>query len=109
MGVAGDTMTNEYAQAYAKIGALYGNLNWHDKAADAFRKSLSYDATSSQTLFLLGNAYEKMGRIREAVAAYNAVLRNDPHHREAKMRRQSLLPKAKPMSKTMSSPVRVAA
>lgn len=73
---------SETASCWFYQGLAYGSIGQHDRAADAFRRSLDVDAKKVETYVNLGVSYANMGRFPEAIDALNQALLVDPNRAE---------------------------
>jgi TolA-binding protein len=68
------------ADAYKTLGTTYLSLESYVQAADAFLKALNFstgDRAKANLGFLLGDAYQKSNRIKQAKDAFEQVAGND--------------------------------
>ena len=66
-------------EAWTGLGIVFEEEGRHAEAADAFRKAIAQLSDTEPALYqLLGNAYERLEKYREAVAAYEKYLELAP-------------------------------
>jgi tetratricopeptide (TPR) repeat protein len=73
---------SETASCWFYQGLAYGSIGQHDKAADAFKRSLDIDTKKVETYVNLGVSYANMGKYQEAIASLNQALEVDPNRAE---------------------------
>jgi tetratricopeptide (TPR) repeat protein len=73
---------NETASCWFYQGLAYGSVGQHDRAADAFKRSLDIDTKKVETYVNLGVSYANMGKYQEALDMFNQALRIDPGRAE---------------------------
>jgi tetratricopeptide (TPR) repeat protein len=73
---------NETASCWFYQGLAYGSVGQHDRAADAFKRSLDIDMKKVETYVNLGVSYANMGKYQEALDMLNQALRIDPGRAE---------------------------
>jgi len=73
---------NETASCWFYQGLAYGSVGQHDRAADAFKRSLDIDTKKVETYVNLGVSYANMGKYQEALAMLNEALQIDPGRAE---------------------------
>ena len=73
---------NETASCWFYQGLAYGSIGQHDRAADAFRRSLDIDTKKVETYVNLGVSYANMGKFQEALNMFNQALLIDPNRAE---------------------------
>ena len=73
---------NETAACWFYQGLAYGSVGQHDRAADAFRRSLNIDTKKAETYVNLGVSYANMGKYQEAIDMLNQALKIDPNRAE---------------------------
>ena len=73
---------NETASCWFYQGLAYGSVGQHDRAADAFKRSLDIDMKKVETYVNLGVSYANMGKYQEALDMFNQALRIDPGRAE---------------------------
>jgi len=73
---------NETASCWFYQGLAYGSVGQHDRAANAFKRSLDIDMKKVETYVNLGVSYANMGKYQEALDMFNQALRIDPGRAE---------------------------
>jgi tetratricopeptide (TPR) repeat protein len=73
---------NETASCWFYQGLAYGSIGQHDRAADAFKRSLNIDTKKAETYVNLGVSYANMGKYQEAIDMLNQALKVDPNRAE---------------------------
>jgi tetratricopeptide (TPR) repeat protein len=73
---------NETASCWFYQGLAYGSIGQHDRAADAFKRSLNIDTKKVETYVNLGVSYANMGKYQEAIDMLNQALKVDPNRAE---------------------------
>ena len=73
---------NETASCWFYQGLAYGSIGQHDRAADAFKRSLDIDTKKVETYVNLGVSYANMGKYQEAIDMFNQALKVDPNRAE---------------------------
>jgi tetratricopeptide (TPR) repeat protein len=73
---------SETASCWFYQGIAYGSIGQHDRAADAFKRSLDIDTKKVETYVNLGVSYANMGKYQEAIDMLNQALRVDPNRAE---------------------------
>ncbi len=64
--------------AWKNLGLLYLRMNEPEKAVDSFNQMLSITHTNVSVYYLLAQAYERAGRIDEAIQTFQKVLTFSP-------------------------------
>lgn len=86
-------------KGFAQMGLCLKKSGKQEDAVAAFRRSLQVPSTSSkeqvQILYLLGKTLESLGRVPEALEAYQWLRREAPQYRDVAMRIESLSTKRK--------------
>ena len=70
---------SETASCWFYQGLAFGSIGQHDRAADAFKRSLEIDTKKVETYVNLGVSYASMGKYQEAIDMLNQALRVDPN------------------------------
>lgn len=73
---------NETASCWFYQGLAYGSIGQHDRAADAFKRSLDIDTKKVETYVNLGVSYANMEKYQEAIDMFNQALKVDPNRAE---------------------------
>jgi tetratricopeptide (TPR) repeat protein len=73
---------SETASCWFYQGLAYGSIGQYDRAADAFKRSLSIDTKKVETYVNLGVSYANMERYQEAIDMLNEALKVDPNRPE---------------------------
>lgn len=73
---------NETASCWLYQGLAYGSAGQHDRAADAFKRSLSIDSKKAETYVNLGISYANMGKYQEAIDVLNQAVAIEPNRAE---------------------------
>lgn len=73
----------ETAGCWFYQGLAFGMTGQYDRAAEAFRRSLTIDAKSAETYVNLGVSYANLGRYGEAAEVFREALNIDPRQPEA--------------------------
>jgi predicted membrane-bound spermidine synthase len=68
---------------YSELGAVYARLEMWDKAADAYQEALRMRRRRNDWRLSLGEAYAKLGRMKEAEQKYREVLAFSPDEEQA--------------------------
>lgn len=63
---------------YTNQGVMQRRANQLDEAAQSFQQALSYNASSANAHFELGQVFEQRGQMTEAIAEYQEAVRLDP-------------------------------
>jgi len=71
------------ATLYAALGNVYANLQMWDKAADAYKEALRMRRRQNDWRRSLGEAYAKLGKVREAEQKYREILALSPDDDQA--------------------------
>ncbi len=78
-----DGFAEDYAAIWSDIGRARIAQDDLDGAASAYERALVYVPQAADIVFDLAVVYEQLGRVDEAIAAYEGVLRFVPDHEEA--------------------------
>ena len=70
----------EFAMAHANLGLALLNSELTDEAIEELGLAVGIDAGIAEAQYNLGIAYSRKGRIKEAIAAYEAFLEHAPEH-----------------------------
>jgi tetratricopeptide (TPR) repeat protein len=68
------------------------NLSRFGEAAEHFERSVGLNPDSAAAYYNLALSYQGLGRLTDALDAYDATLRIDPRFADASTRRADLLP-----------------
>jgi predicted membrane-bound spermidine synthase/tetratricopeptide (TPR) repeat protein len=71
------------ATLYAALGNVYANLQMWDKAADSYKEALRMRRRQNDWRRSLGEAYAKLGKVREAEQKYREILALSPDDDQA--------------------------
>lgn len=74
---------SETSSCWFYQGLAYGSTGQHDRAADAFKRSLAIDTKKVEAYVNLGVSYANMGKYAEAIEALKRALTIDPNRAEA--------------------------
>ncbi len=72
------------------LATLYGGMDLKEEALDESERAVRYDAKNTEAFLLMGKMFERKGRPRAAMRAYEGVLQLQPQHAEAIARADSL-------------------
>ena len=74
--------------------ALYHSIQGEKEAAlDDFRRAVAIAPRFSEALNAMGTCLDELERYNEAVMKFDKVIEIDPHHEEARLKRDRLLKK----------------
>jgi hypothetical protein len=79
----GDPAQGEYIALYAWVRAMGATPNKVNDAIDAISGVLRDDPTCERALLYRGKLYKRVSKAKEALRDFEAVLTNNPKHREA--------------------------
>ncbi len=69
---------NETATCFSYQGLAYGSTGQHDRAADAFKRSLTIDSKKIETYINLGVSYVNLGKNQQAIDIFLQALKIQP-------------------------------
>lgn len=78
-----DGFAEQYAAIHADIGRCYSLQEQWKQAAASYREAVGYAPEAADLVFELGTAYERLGKKKDAVKAYEGVLKFVPDHEGA--------------------------
>lgn len=73
-------MSFEQAKAIAQVGCELAAAGRYEEARVLFEGLVAGNPKDSASRAALGTVYQKLGRVQEAIAEYNAALERDPHN-----------------------------
>ncbi|HEV2114415.1 MAG TPA: tetratricopeptide repeat protein [Terriglobales bacterium] len=73
-------LTSDIAEGHSCLGDVYNGQGRYQTAADEFQKALSQDNTQVNALRGLADAYEKLGKLPAAEAAYRQAIALRPQY-----------------------------
>lgn len=69
-----------YLDSYMRLGRLYLDKNWPERAAGAFKKYLKLNQPSAEAYFGMGEAFSKKGQVKDAVEQFGKAVEIDPNN-----------------------------
>jgi len=77
--------------AWIQLGNLYFDSNNHQKAIDAYNKSLALNPNNADVITDLGVMYRRAGQPAEAVKTFDKAIKADPNHQTARFNKGIVL------------------
>ncbi|MBI3291456.1 MAG: SpoIID/LytB domain-containing protein [Elusimicrobia bacterium] len=97
-----------FAPAYFVLGEAYTAMGKFQEAIQKYLKTLKEDYNFTEVRLPLARAYERLGNTDEAWKQYVKILDIDPHHPEAKERKEALTPLLTKKPEELIPPKRIA-
>jgi cytochrome c-type biogenesis protein CcmH/NrfG len=79
------------AKAWIELGNSYFDTGQHEKAIQAYRKSLELDPNNANVWTDMGVMYRRSGNPQEAINAFDRAMQVDPRHEVSRMNKGIVL------------------